>query len=678
LILKQIELNKTKMKKALILILATFTISATYAQVGINADNSAPHSSAQLDVKSTTKAFYPPRMTTGQKNAIMSPQVGAVVYDITLNQLSIYNGSAWVASNTPFSLPYVGVFNTGLGGGYVFDISNSTGSDGSAIVGRNNTQISGEGILGVATATAPLAGVAGVYGRTASTNANGIGVKAFHAGTGSAFYGNTTDGIGATLLSTNGFALKTQGKLQFAGNGVGILGLNKFLRSIDAAGNAEWADLYPMNDTKNINNNLLYLTNSNTTTLLPVIAGVTNSSAASSGLLGIANNTTSVSNNAGVRGVNKSTNDFGFGVFGIHEGTGAGVVGQSLGNAVMGFAQGSGIGGYFTSSTGAALVTGQGKVGIGINTPASKLDIQGSTNLSHFYYGTNEDTYIRGGKATSNVIIGDVGNNIGIKTAFPFYDLTFKSELGDKISFWGGETSTTTNHYGIGMQGGQLQFFVPTNSDNLVFGTGRSESFIERMRINGGGNVGIGTNNPLNKLQVNTTGNSSGIVHQNNVGISVGTYIGFNAGWYGTFSNHPLSFFVNNGNPAVTITTSEQLQVGGTATPAGFKMSVDGKLICTELEVKVTPWADYVFDKNYKLKPLEEVESFIEKNHHLPNIPKAKDIENQSLALGNMAKLQMEKIEELTLYVIEINKRLQKIEQENETLKAQLNNQKTK
>ncbi len=107
-------------------------------------------------------------------------------------------------------------------------------------------------------------------------------------------------------------------------------------------------------------------------------------------------------------------------------------------------------------------------------------------------------------------------------------------------------------------------------------------------------------------------------------------------------------------------------------------MSVDGKLICTELEVKITPWPDYVFGKNYKLKPLPELESFIEKNGHLPNIPKAETIENQSLALGNMAKLQMEKIEELTLYVIEINNRLQKVEEENTNLKTELKNQKTK
>ena len=249
------------MKKLQSIFFVIISIATTYAQIGINSDGSAPHTSAMLDVKSITKAFYPPRMTTAQKTAIVSPQIGAVVYDITLNNLNFYNGTTWVAgSGGGFTLPFTGTAAVG-GGGYVLDIANTTGSDGTAIVGRNGTQITGEGILGVAGATAPLSNVAGVYGRTASTNSNGVGVKAFHAGTGSAFFGNSTDGIGASLLSTNGFALKTQGKLQFAGNGVGVLGANKFLKSINAAGDAQWAELIPFQNTLNLDQTLFNIIN---------------------------------------------------------------------------------------------------------------------------------------------------------------------------------------------------------------------------------------------------------------------------------------------------------------------------------------------------------------------------------------------------------------------------------
>lgn len=86
------------MKKLFCLLFAFCCLSTTYAQLGVNATGAAPLSSAQLDVSSTSKALYPPRMTTGQKNMIISPQPGAVVYDTSLGDLSFYNGSIWVST----------------------------------------------------------------------------------------------------------------------------------------------------------------------------------------------------------------------------------------------------------------------------------------------------------------------------------------------------------------------------------------------------------------------------------------------------------------------------------------------------------------------------------------------------------------------------------------------------
>ncbi|MES2796816.1 MAG: hypothetical protein V4683_12670 [Bacteroidota bacterium] len=91
------------MKKLYCTILALSCLSATYAQVGINATGAQPLSSAQLDVASTSKAFYPPRMTSGEKGAIMNPQAGALVYDTTIGALTFYNGSTWVSTSSSAS-----------------------------------------------------------------------------------------------------------------------------------------------------------------------------------------------------------------------------------------------------------------------------------------------------------------------------------------------------------------------------------------------------------------------------------------------------------------------------------------------------------------------------------------------------------------------------------------------
>ena len=92
----------------------------------------------------------------------------------------------------------------------------------------------------------------------------------------------------------------------------------------------------------------------------------------------------------------------------------------------------------------------------------------------------------------------------------------------------------------------------------------------------------------------------------------------------------------------------------GTFNP-DYKFSVNGNIRSKEVVVE-NGWADYVFDKEYKLLSLEEVEEFVRDNKHLPNIPSAREIEEKGLALGDLQKRMMEKIEELTLYIIQLKR----------------------
>jgi acyl-[acyl carrier protein]--UDP-N-acetylglucosamine O-acyltransferase len=103
---------------------------------------------------------------------------------------------------------------------------------------------------------------------------------------------------------------------------------------------------------------------------------------------------------------------------------------------------------------------------------------------------------------------------------------------------------------------------------------------------------------------------------------------------------------------------SGRLRVGAAATPVGFAASVDGRIICEELRVRNSNnWPDYVFAADYPLMALEELEAFIAANRHLPGIPSEAAVQqNQGFDLGEMQRLQMEKIEELTLYAIALNR----------------------
>jgi hypothetical protein len=96
----------------------------------------------------------------------------------------------------------------------------------------------------------------------------------------------------------------------------------------------------------------------------------------------------------------------------------------------------------------------------------------------------------------------------------------------------------------------------------------------------------------------------------------------------------------------------------------GAFLTVNGKVVSKEVIVTQQSWADYVFAKNYKLLTLENLEKYIKENNHLPNIPSAKEVENNGVNLGEISKAQMEKIEELTLYIKELKKELEAIKKE--------------
>lgn len=93
-----------------------------------------------------------------------------------------------------------------------------------------------------------------------------------------------------------------------------------------------------------------------------------------------------------------------------------------------------------------------------------------------------------------------------------------------------------------------------------------------------------------------------------------------------------------------------------------YRLFVKGGILTQEVRVR-TSWADYVFDNQYSLKPLSEVDEYIEENGHLPNMPSAEEVEEQGIEIGEITRMQQEKIEELTLYVIALQKEIDELKE---------------
>ncbi|TXN36140.1 fibronectin type III domain-containing protein [Flagellimonas hymeniacidonis] len=104
--------------------------------------------------------------------------------------------------------------------------------------------------------------------------------------------------------------------------------------------------------------------------------------------------------------------------------------------------------------------------------------------------------------------------------------------------------------------------------------------------------------------------------------------------------------------------------VGTSTVPTGYKMAIDGKLITEEVKVQLSGnWPDYVFAKDYELPTLEEIQKYIKEKGHLPDIPSAKEVEENGIQLGEMNRLLLEKIEELTLYILQQQREIEQLKQ---------------
>ena len=158
--------------------------------------------------------------------------------------------------------------------------------------------------------------------------------------------------------------------------------------------------------------------------------------------------------------------------------------------------------------------------------------------------------------------------------------------------------------------------------------------------------------------------------------------IGFKDVLYGSGENHNFAHVVKSGAGYFTFHTNygggvyERMRLLsngslgiGTTSTGTHKLAVEGSIGAREITVEPTGWSDFVFEKDYHLRTLAEVEQHINENGHLPEIPTEAEVTQNGSNLGEMNAKLLQKIEELTLYLIDLNKRVNKLEYENSELK---------
>ena len=383
---------------------------------------------------------------------------------------------------------------------------------------------------------------------------------------------------------------------------------------------------------------------------------------------------------------------------------------------------------------GALDMPGNGKAGINTLDPKSFLEINSPVDSAAFsisasgtrfnatikkgvYSDAFNDTTldIAGPNTNTSIAIAHTvfkNGNIGIGTGKPQTGIHLKGILGqlriegneNAIEFfndtdYSGSISPNTNYVSSLVLAG-LVLQSATNYPILFYTLGNKE----RMRITPTGEVGIGTTNPgTYKLWVNGAirGNTATVDGTVGIGttsatspLSFSNVIGKKISFFNVDANNDYGIGIQNNemqfySPVATKMTfgkgtsgsytanmtyyPSSGQLGINCLPqSDYMLSVNGKIRAKEIRVN-TNWSDYVFADDYQLRSLKEVELFIKDHKHLPGITDAATLEAEGLDISKMQAAMMAKIEELTLYLIEANKKIEKLEQQNATILNKLN-----
>lgn len=261
--------------------------------------------------------------------------------------------------------------------------------------------------------------------------------------------------------------------------------------------------------------------------------------------------------------------------------------------------------------------------------------------------------------------------------------LFFPETPGDKISLFGNRLNSPTM-YGFGAESNSI--YYKSNNNHRWYNQRNADGGLSAsMTLNSNGNLGIGTPSPNHELVVqgddpviqlrdDTADNSANAARLELLERAEGDFDdGAFLWWNGDSNKLLIGTKINGANKNVFVINSANSNVGiGTSSPsAADRLAVNGRIRAKEIVVE-TGWSDFVFNQDYLLRSLPEVEQYIQQHGHLPDIPTAAEVADQGVQLGEMESRLLQKVEELTLHLIEMHKRVRTLEQMNVTLQKEL------
>ncbi|KAA5538196.1 hypothetical protein [Paenimyroides baculatum] len=274
----------------------------------------------------------------------------------------------------------------------------------------------------------------------------------------------------------------------------------------------------------------------------------------------------------------------------------------------------------------------------------------GNAGVYNTFYGTYS------GKATT----GSNNTFIGYQTARYNSSGSENTIIGSNS---GGSITTGINNTFLGSNAGGSN----PGSNNTFLGKGSGFENWGSNNIFIGTDTGFDTGNGSNNILIGN--NCSATIEENNTLWIENSWSDKPLIW-GDFANDKLKF---NGKVGIGYAFGTFPTTAGGVNVSVYNLFVNGGILTEEVRVILkAQWADYVFADNYNLKSLKEVEQFIKQNGHLPNVPSAAQVKENGIEVGEIITIQQEKIEELTLHLINQEKQLEELKaQVKQLLKAQ-------